>query len=99
MMFDNKDIIIIMFDIKEFVFDMFNINACCDCNNNVQKEENNIIIDDTISNLAYERKKFNKIKTHSTLLNSDEKSIKSDLEKLMEFKSSNNNNNRIPVDI
>ena len=38
MMFDNKDIII-MFDIKEFVFDIFNINACCDCNNNMQKEE------------------------------------------------------------
>lgn len=87
-----------MFDIKEIIFDLFNINACCDCNNNMQKEENNIIIDDTISNLTYERKKFNKIKTHSTLLDSEGKSIKSDLEKLMEFKRSNNKN-RISIDI
>ena len=86
-----------MFDIREFISDLFNINACCDCNN-MQKEENNIIIYDTISKLTYEQKKMNKIKTHSTLLDSEGKSIKSELEKLMEFKRSNNNN-RIPINI
>ena len=87
-----------MFDIKEIIADLFNIESCCNCNYNKQNEDDSLVIEAKISNLNYERKKYNKVKTHSALLDSDEKSIKNDLEQLMEFKKINNNR-RIPVDI
>tara|TARA_B100000795_G_scaffold267948_1_gene253837 strand:- start:11822 stop:12031 length:210 start_codon:yes stop_codon:yes gene_type:complete len=69
-----------MFDIKEFITDILNINNCCNCNNKNKKEESNIVT------------------TRYKIKDDNEKKIKKDLEKLMEFKQSNNNR-RTPVEI